>query len=411
MMPTSAPEVCEPAIETNLTVQDPVTSLWVKEITVNLGDSIKITGNPWFHNNGTSCNLTNISGMISLPGDTFIINLPELAPGETGPPGSIIILSGKPKECGTNIFRFNVTAECEDTGEIVTDEDTVTVNVICPTLEVNKTVWNGTDWVKVLNVSTNDIMRFNCTITNLGPSSVSDIRFWDILDCSLNYSGNATLKNESDIVKDVSLTGNFVFKPLVLHPDNLSWNPYNPKEENFSELCPAEGRRWKISNVEDDNDGNGRLSNCDQICMYELIDGQLPDDFYHVVNVPYTLNVTNIESNESMYIDSVLTGAASVTDGEFSEDITLTEGLDTGVWIVVILSPGRDGCYETGETAGCLTLASLGITPGKSQTQIVNMIYDFLTLSAGSDDLVWIGQCNHKNSWINSPYFRLRPHS
>ena len=50
-----------------------------------------------------------------------------------------------------------------------------------------------------------------------------------------------------------------------------------------------------------DTDYDGRISECDQIYLTSA-----PGVWYHVDNVPYTLNVTNIETNESMYIDSVL---------------------------------------------------------------------------------------------------------
>ena len=48
--------------------------------------------------------------------------------------------------------------------------------------------------------------------------------------------------------------------------------------------------------------------------------------------------------------------SSSVIKAEFSEDITMEEGLDTGMWIAAVLSPGRDGEYSTGDEAGGLGL-------------------------------------------------------
>ena len=169
-----------------------------------------------------------------------------------------------------------------------------------PAIEVNKTVLDPEtgEWVKELNASLNETLRFNCTIHNSGDFNLSKIRFWDILDCSLNYSDDATL-NGAGIV----LYGNYVFKPKVLHPDNLSWDPYNPllstPYELFSELCPEQGHQHELWVWEDTNE-DGRISECDQVYLYS---GAV---WYHVENVPYTLNVTNIDTEESMYIDSVL---------------------------------------------------------------------------------------------------------
>jgi len=84
-------------------------------------------------------------------------------------------------------------------------------------------------------------------------------------------------------------------------------------------------------------------------------------------------------------LGGVLISSASVSDDEFSEEETMTNGLDTGIWITVALAPGRDGLYQTGEGAGGLTLTNLCVTAGKSQSQILEIIEDKVT-EAGSDD-------------------------
>ena len=88
----------------------------------------------------------------------------------------------------------------------------------------------------------------------------------------------------------------------------------------------------------------------------------------------------------------------SVTDDEYSEDITMTENLDTGIWKVLVLSPGRDGTYgDLGVGAGDLDDGIDNIDgvannyaefAGKDQDQIVAMIMDHTVNVAGSDDIM-----------------------
>jgi parallel beta-helix repeat protein len=87
-------------------------------------------------------------------------------------------------------------------------------------------------------------------------------------------------------------------------------------------------------------------------------------------------------------LGGIVKGAASVYENEFSENETMTEGLDLGTWIAVVLSPGRDNDYtKTGEGGGSLTLAALGVTAGNTQTQILAIIENAIWM-AGSDDLM-----------------------
>ncbi|HUV01924.1 MAG TPA: PGF-CTERM sorting domain-containing protein [Desulfobacteria bacterium] len=85
---------------------------------------------------------------------------------------------------------------------------------------------------------------------------------------------------------------------------------------------------------------------------------------------------------------------ASVTDDEFSEDIGMDEGLDTGTWIALVLTPGRDAVYgdltdKVGDPldAGKLKTADLDFT-GKDQSQILAIINDRTVSVAGSDDIM-----------------------
>jgi uncharacterized repeat protein (TIGR01451 family) len=174
-----------------------------------------------------------------------------------------------------------------------------------PALEVNKAVWNPVNetWVKELTAKLNDTLRFNCTITNTGNCNLTRIRFWDVLDCSLVFAGNATLTNASGWEEEIPTPPcppRYCFKPQVLHPYNLSWDPYDPClwTEKFVELCPDTGHNHTLDQWEDN--GDGRVSACDQLWLESYC------EWYHVENVPYTLLVNNTETGESMYIESVL---------------------------------------------------------------------------------------------------------
>ena len=79
---------------------------------------------------------------------------------------------------------------------------------------------------------------------------------------------------------------------------------------------------------------------------------------------------------------------------EFDEDITMTEGLDTGMWLALVLSPGRDGEYgdlrkdSGGVGAGEIEADMFGDLRGKDQAQILSIIQDRTIDRAGSDDLL-----------------------
>jgi parallel beta-helix repeat protein len=194
-----------------------------------------------------------------------------------------------------------------------------------PVLEVTKTVWNGSAWVKSLNASRGKTVRFNCTITNIGAVNLTQLRFWDILDCSLVYAGNATLRIPGDeITINLNETPynqspyNYTFKQRVLHPNTTwgegdsplpgyLWDPYVPLGEHFwknavspifEELCPEDKLHYLHGWNDTDNDG--RVSACDQLWLESY------EEWYHVDHVPYTLLVNNTATNESMYLDSVL---------------------------------------------------------------------------------------------------------
>ena len=104
-------------------------------------------------------------------------------------------------------------------------------------------------------------------------------------------------------------------------------------------------------------------------------------------------------------VNGLLVSSTSVSDNEFSEEETMTEDLETGAWIALILAPGRDGVYETGDVAGGLAIGSFGgLIAGKNQAQILAIIRDQTVDEAGSDDL--LEELRFK---VESPYVRLDP--
>jgi hypothetical protein len=170
-------------------------------------------------------------------------------------------------------------------------------------VQVGKRVATGHLWADQLTAWINDTLHFGCFIKYYasGPGYPSSRRFWDVLDCSLVFAGNATLNGEP--YSELNDGGPYTFKPKVLHPHNLSWDPYDPNPDpaskNFTALCPDAGSEYHIDDWNDTN-GDFGISVCDQLYLTSA-----PGTWYHVDNVPVTLNVTNTETAESMYIDTV----------------------------------------------------------------------------------------------------------
>jgi uncharacterized repeat protein (TIGR01451 family) len=187
-------------------------------------------------------------------------------------------------------------------------------------IAVNKTVWDPVTegWVPSRLAMINETLRFTCTIQNTGTLNHTQLRFWDILDCSLEYAGNATMTIPSlgieDQTIDLEITPryqqpyNYTFKQRVLHPNDSFWDPRDPISDSciqgkagcpiFVELCPETKEHYLHG--WDDTDNDGRVSACDQLWLESY------EEWYHVDNVPYTLLVNNTETGESMYFDSVL---------------------------------------------------------------------------------------------------------
>jgi uncharacterized repeat protein (TIGR01451 family) len=169
-------------------------------------------------------------------------------------------------------------------------------------VQVDKWVYDGDQWVDELTAQINDTLRFKLAI-NYTSGDISERFFSDVLDCSLVFAGNATKNDEP--FSELNAGGPYTFKPIVLHPHNLSWNPYNPDTDliswNFTELCPDIGQEYRVQDGGDVNN-DSRVSASDWLVL-KNVSGAVAE--YRVDNVPYTLNVTNTVTTESMYIDSV----------------------------------------------------------------------------------------------------------
>ena len=170
---------------------------------------------------------------------------------------------------------------------------------ILPPLEVNKTAYDpdSGEWVKELPAKINDTVQFKCIIHNSGYVNLTQIRFWDIMDCSLNYSlYSLKINGEDQILPDCWVNR---FKPKVLHPYYGAWNLSDPLGVNFTELCPQD---YVLRQIVGWNDTylDGNVSACDQVKLTGLYGSEF---WYHVDRVPYTLYLSD---DGFKYFDSVL---------------------------------------------------------------------------------------------------------
>jgi len=208
--------------------------------------------------------------------------------------------------CNTNVTVL-VCADCDNEVDEEDEENNCLGNVFecppCPEprIEVNKTVWDpvNNEWVdEIYDAEIGDIYKFRCEVQNTSNVNLTNITFWDILSCSLEFAGNMTVCN---IPVNDTLIPPYPFKPKRLHPVNLTWDPYAPISNEFVELCPDQDKKYHLSSWGNTN-GDDKLSQCDQIDMTDLENGNV--SWYHVDLLPYTLLLTNTETNDTMYFDS-----------------------------------------------------------------------------------------------------------
>ena len=184
------------------------------------------------------------------------------------------------------------------------DNVTVTGEPLIPALAVTKEVLDNESWVKSVNASINDTLTFKSTITNTGNINLTQIRFWDILDCSLEFKD----------APDYPCADSYTFKPKVLHPDS-SWSLSDPWGESFTELCPVTGTSWEIVDWEDTTNHRGNVSACDQL---QLASSIFEDDFQ---SSSWTMNWSTISGahrdgpdSGNYYIDFSDTGNVIISN-------------------------------------------------------------------------------------------------
>ena len=80
-------------------------------------------------------------------------------------------------------------------------------------------------------------------------------------------------------------------------------------------------------------------------------------------------------------------------ESAFTKKICVGTDVDTGSYLVVVLSKGRDGKYGSGYDNLIAALADYNLTD-KTQAQILAILEDATAGAAGSDDLMWIEYIN-----------------
>ena len=105
---------------------------------------------------------------------------------------------------------------------------------IPPEIEVNKTVWDSEkeEWVKELNASMGDTVRFKYELHNPEIYNLTNITVWDFLSFSLEYADDATRDPDAEVnltMCDYTLGTMLVwdFGDLVLEPDGSTTIEYN----------------------------------------------------------------------------------------------------------------------------------------------------------------------------------------
>jgi hypothetical protein len=97
--------------------------------------------------------------------------------------------------------------------------------------------------------------------------------------------------------------------------------------------------------------------------------------------------------------------ALTDVDDAFSQKISVGLGIDTGIYLVVVLHPGRDGVYSGfpgGVSVSNFMEELEKHISVKSQAQIIEIIEDAIT-APGSDDLMWTGTIAVESE-VKQPY-------
>jgi len=238
--------VPNPSINVTKQVWDTVTEEWVETVNATVSDTV--TFNCTIHNTSPCCNLTQIvvtdilSDSLEWEND-FLITAPgySASPAPTVVDKKItwnlttllnpletcesiyVVFNASVISCGEDVNNVTANSTCEDDEEYwAYGEDTATVNVPLPSIEVVKLVYNPDtgQWVNVLTAAVGDTVRFRCTVRNdndPGSYNLTAIAVWDILSDSLKYAGNA-------IVNGVPLGTPTFYEPDVFGWDSQGWD-------------------------------------------------------------------------------------------------------------------------------------------------------------------------------------------
>jgi len=158
-------------------------------------------------------------------------------------------------------------------------------------------------WAGIFSVYRFDVARLK-TPVSLTKGWVSIQGIGSPNDCHFAWLNSPTGNKNA-----VPLAGaeNLAFTLTGVPPPNVKYlhstggllNLTEPIGTQWHELWPIFCREYHLSSWEDN--GDGVLSPCDQIDMYEKPDGEVR--WYHVENVTITLFVTEYTGGESMYIE------------------------------------------------------------------------------------------------------------
>ena len=171
-------EECVPGIAVNKTVFNETAGEWVKETTAELNDTVRFRC--VVHNNGTCCNLTNIT-VTDILSDSLEYRDNATVDGVAAEPTAVseneykwefagplapceaitIEFDARVIECGNDRNTQNATAWCEEIGAWVYDEDTVWVNCTPPGTPVETATGSGTAYFATDAGTNEDLVAIN----------------------------------------------------------------------------------------------------------------------------------------------------------------------------------------------------------------------------------------------------------
>jgi uncharacterized repeat protein (TIGR01451 family) len=128
-------------------------------------------------------------------------------------------------------------------GGTVSDSDSAEVTIIAPCIDVDKAVWNGTDWVDDIRVPIGTDLKFRIIVYNCGEIVLTGITVTDNLSSHLEYRNNA---NHPEYYVSPDL------HQVIWHFDQL--NPGETIEITYHAETVHNCYGWNIVNVTTDQD-------------------------------------------------------------------------------------------------------------------------------------------------------------